>query len=130
MKKKENKGRKSDYDTTKVATAIERELRKLKELLGQELRIEWVPNEGSRLDGEIKNGILYIYTTEKTKVLEIAKHELLDYVLTNTLVTPLIYIINSLIKQREREIYQRKEELVKRLCNPLIWGMEIGGYSR
>lgn len=98
-----------------------KELKRLKYLLGIEenLQICWIPNLRMDVDGEVRDGVIYIYVGDEKSALEVLRHELVDYLLTTRLVKPLVDLINLLIKHREGEIYREKENLVKVFCRLL-----------
>lgn len=77
------------------------------------LRLVWMPSVNNELSGEVKDGTVYIYTSDLDKAIETLKHELVDCLLTSRIVNPLVQIINLLIKLRENEIYEEKEKLVE-----------------
>lgn len=76
------------------------------------LRFMWLPDQSRGLSGEVRNGTLFIYESDGEKALETLKHELVDYVLTSKIVSPLVGLINLLIKSKETEIYYEKEKIV------------------
>ena len=82
--------------------------------LGQELKLQWAPNNGPK-SGEVGGGIIKIYETDQTKALDTLRHEFVEYVLVNELVTPYKRLVNRLISLFEEEMYDRKEKLVERL---------------
>jgi len=53
-----------------------------------------------------------VYESSEEKALETLKHELVDYVLTSKIVSPLVGLVNLLIKSKETEIYREKEKIV------------------
>ncbi|MEM3551805.1 MAG: hypothetical protein QXV01_12035 [Candidatus Bathyarchaeia archaeon] len=95
-----------------------KELRRLMYLLGIEenLQVCWIPKLNRDVDGEVRDGIVYIYAEDEKQAIEVLRHELVDYLLTARLVKPLVDLINILIKYREGEIYREKESLVKAFC--------------
>ncbi len=82
--------------------------------MGQELRLEWTPNNGSR-SGEVIGGTIKIYEADQEKALDTLRHEFLEYILTCVLVAPYKKLINHLISLLEEEVYLRKERLIERL---------------
>lgn len=76
------------------------------------LQFRWLPKQSRSLSGEVRNGILYVYESNEEKALETLKHELVDYVLTSKIVSPLVGLVNLLIKSKEMEIYCEKEKIV------------------
>ena len=51
------------------------------------LCVRWVPDGGSKLSGEVREGVVYIYEESGAKVLQTLRHEFLDY-LVNEAVWP------------------------------------------
>ena len=78
----------------------------------RDLQFRWLPEQSRSLSGEVRNGILYVYESNEQKALETLKHELVDYVLTSKIVSPLVGLVNLLIKSKETEIYCEKEKIV------------------
>jgi len=76
------------------------------------LQFVWTPDQSRSLSGEVRNGVLYVYESDEKKAAETLKHELVDYVLTSKIVSPLVGLINLLIKSKETEIYCEKEKIV------------------
>ncbi len=72
-----------------------------------------MPKQTGELDGEVKNGIIYVYEPNFEKVINVLRHEVIDYCLTSRIVNPLINLVNLLIKSKETEIYKEKEKLVE-----------------
>lgn len=85
-----------------------KELKRLKYLLGIEenLQVCWVPEPRMDIEGEVRDGVIYIYVEDEKRALEVLRHELVDYLLSSRLVKPLVDLINLLIKHREGEIYR------------------------
>jgi hypothetical protein len=103
---------------------LENELERIGVKLGLnlELRVAWMPNIDNvqnGLSGEVKGGVIYVYEVEEDKALHVLRHELIDYLITSRLVTPLVGLVNLLIKSREAEIYREKEKLVEMLLRLL-----------
>jgi hypothetical protein len=95
---------------------LKQELARLKSKfkLGQELRLQWTPNDGSK-SGEVIGSTIRIYETNKSEALDTLRHEFIEYLLTRDLVAPYKRLINKLISLFEEEMYDRKEKLVQRL---------------
>lgn len=93
---------------------LEERLERLKRKLGisYELRVVWAPRN-SNLSGEVKDSnIIYVYERDVEKALEVLSHEFVDYCITREIISPLVELINVLIKSREAEVYRRKEKIV------------------
>ena len=82
--------------------------------MGQELKLLWMPNDGSK-SGEVIDTTICIYETDSMKALDTLRHEFIEYLLTRDLVAPYKQLINKLISLFEEEMYDRKEKLVERL---------------
>ena len=82
--------------------------------MGQELKLQWIPNNGPR-SGEVNGATIWIYEAEQAKALATLRHEFIEYLLTRDLVAPYKRLINKLISLFEEEMYDRKEKLVERL---------------
>lgn len=95
---------------------LRQELARLKQKfqMGQELSLEWTPNDGPK-SGEVTGTTIRIYESDSTKALETLRHEFIEYLLTRDLVAPYKRLINKLISLLEEEMYDRKEKLVQRL---------------
>jgi hypothetical protein len=95
---------------------LETELDRLKHKfqMGQELHLQWVPNNGPK-SGEVAGTTIRIYESDSTKALDTLRHEFIEYLLTQDLVGPYKRLINKLISLFEEEMYDRKEKLVERL---------------
>jgi uncharacterized protein Smg (DUF494 family) len=82
--------------------------------MGQELKLEWMPNNGPK-SGEVNGITIRIYETDQTKALDTLRHEFIEYLLSRDLVAPYKRLINKLVSLFEEEMYDRKEKLVERL---------------
>ena len=82
--------------------------------MGQELELEWTPNNGSR-SGEVAGATIRIYEADQAEALDTLRHEFIEYLLTQDLVAPYKRLINKLISLFEEEMYDRKEKLIERL---------------
>jgi hypothetical protein len=82
--------------------------------MGQELKLEWSPNNGPK-SGEVTGTMIQIYEADLEKALDTLRHEFIEYLLTRDLVAPYKRLINKLISLLEEEMYDRKEKLVERL---------------
>lgn len=102
--------------TSETLQRLETELAHLKSKfqMGQELKLLWMPSDGSK-SGEVIGTTIRIYEADPTKALETLRHEFIEYLLTRDLVAPYKHLINKLISLFEEEMYDRKEKLVERL---------------
>lgn len=82
--------------------------------MGQELKLEWMPNNGPK-SGEVTGGTIHIYEADEAKALNTLQHEFIEYLLMNELVAPYKGLVNKLISLFEEEMYKRKETLVEKL---------------
>jgi hypothetical protein len=102
---------------------LETKFETLKRKLGLELELEWVLSadklsEGVR--GEVIGTRIVIYEMTEEEALKTLKHELVDYLISNRLVKPLVDLLNQFIKMREAEIYRQKEEIIETLSELLL----------
>jgi hypothetical protein len=106
----------SKHGQDETLRLLKHELARLKSKfkLGSELKLEWVPNDGSK-SGEVSGATIRIYENEPAKALDTLRHEFIEYLLTRDLVAPYKRLINKLISLFEEEMYDRKEKLVQRL---------------
>ena len=98
-----------------ILRQLEAELGSLKEKfqLGQELKLEWIPNKGPK-SGEVIDATIRVYDADPVKALQTLRHEFIEYILTRDLVAPYKRLINKLITLLEEEMYIRKERLIER----------------
>ena len=82
--------------------------------MGQELKFQWQPNDGPK-SGEVVGRTIRIYEADEAKALDTLRHEFVEYLLMNELVTPYKRLVNKLIAAFEEEMYGRKERLVEKL---------------
>jgi hypothetical protein len=82
--------------------------------MGQELRLQWVPNNGSK-SGEVTGGEIRIYEADEATALDTLRHEFIEYMLMNELVAPYKRLVSKLISLFEEDMYRRKESLVEKL---------------
>lgn len=102
-----------EVNLAKVELKMQEKLHELtKNFRVRHLELVWLPDARRRFSGEVRNGILYIYEEDEEKAMETLKHELIDHVLTSNLITPLVGLVNLLIKSKEAEIYSEKEKIV------------------
>ncbi len=100
-----------------IQTKLEKELKRLLEKLGlnEPLQVCWQPDITKDVSGEVKQKIIMIYELNEEKAFSTLKHELIDYYLTSRTITPLVGLINLLIKFIEANTYKKKEKLVNTL---------------
>lgn len=82
--------------------------------MGQELRLEWTPNNGPK-SGEVTGETICIYEANEARALDTLRHEFIEYMLMNELVAPYKRLVNKLISLFEEDMYRRKESLVEKL---------------
>ena len=99
--------------------ALEAELERLKRRMPftEPLDVCWIPRSDMRISGEVKGSVIYVYDQNRKAALRTLRHEYLDCLLTRRVVNPLIAMVNTFIKLREREIYQEKEKIVNVLSD-------------
>ena len=100
---------------------LEKELRRLKRGLdvGYNLKVRWIPNGESKLAGEVRGSVIYVYEKDEGKAVETLKHEFIDHHITKEIVEPLVEYVNMQKSLIERLIYKRKESLVDSLSKLL-----------
>lgn len=100
-----------------VQRILERELARLKTMIPFEeiLTLCWYPQPENKVSGQVVGNTLYIYSETVREAVETLQHEYLDCLLTRKIIEPLITMVNTFIKLKEREIYQEKERIVARL---------------
>ena len=83
---------KREYNSTNARkhmnnTKIEAELGRLRKLLGLELDFEviWEPNAEKSVEGEIKGRNIFIYEADESKALNILRHELIDFLVSQAI---------------------------------------------
>lgn len=104
-----------------VQKRLEEELERLKALLnvGCSLIVRWIPSDESKLSGEVRGGIVYVYERDEERAIATLKHEFIDHHITSEVVRPLVEYINVQKSLIEGLIYKRKEEIVERLSRLL-----------
>ena len=81
----------------------------------ESLAVRWSPQPESKVSGEVVGNTIYVYSETIHEAVETLKHEYIDCLLTRKIIEPLIAVVNTFIKLKEREIYEEKERIVKRL---------------
>ncbi|MBS7613411.1 hypothetical protein KEJ48_04080 [Candidatus Bathyarchaeota archaeon] len=104
-----------------VQRKLEDELERLKHKLkmGYELEVEWIPNNNSKLSGEVKGETIYIYEEDFDRALKTLRHEFLDYTISQ-IIEPYKKVANQLILLINEEAYRRKEKLIEALKNSIF----------
>jgi len=95
---------------------LKAELERLKKLtgVGLELDIVWKPAAEKAVLGEIKDKVIYIYEVRKEKILDVLRHEFIDYCISEA-IEPYRAVTNKLIKSINEDAYRRKEMFVEAL---------------
>ncbi|MEM4497692.1 MAG: hypothetical protein QW692_02570 [Nitrososphaerota archaeon] len=103
-----------------VQRALEEELERLKSRSGYhgDLKVSWIPKAESRLSGEVRGGVIYIYELEADKALETLRHEFVDFMVSRA-IEPYREVANKLMELVNEMLYRRKEEVVKALLKLL-----------
>jgi|YelNatPaOPRAMG01_1025707.scaffolds.fasta_scaffold21407_5 hypothetical protein len=99
---------------------LEEELKRIKGMLntGHELKVVWSPSFDSKLSGEVKDKVVYIYESREDKALEAVRHEFIDYLVSQA-IEPYKCIANKLIQLLNEIAYKKKEEIVENLAKLL-----------
>jgi len=102
-----------------IQAELQRELRTLMEKLSiSGLQVLWSPDESSKLSGEVKGQVIYIYEPGLEKAIEVLRHEVLDYMVSQA-IEPYKDLTNALVKLLNQKAYERKEEVVEKLSRSL-----------
>ena len=109
-------------DTEIIKGRLEEELEKLKAKyeFGHDLRLVYLPNEkrindfGNKMEGEIQNNNLLIYTSDPEYSLKVLQHEFIEYMI-DIHTSPYLDLINSERKVIARMLYVLREQLVDKL---------------
>ena len=100
-----------------IQEILKEELANLKRLIPfeEELTLCWRPRLRGKISGEVIGNTIFIYDENPQEAVKTLRHEYLDCLLTRKLVDPLVAMINTLMKMKERDIYKGKERLVNTL---------------
>lgn len=93
---------------------LESELERLKKILkmGYKLKVKWIPNNNSKISGEVRGDYIHIYDEYRGVALETLKHEFMDYAISKV-IEPYKEVTNRLIALVNDIAYTRKEKLVE-----------------
>ena len=106
-----------------LSPELETKFEILKRRLGVDLELEWIPNTdklSQGVKGEVLGTRVMVYELTEEEALRTLKHELVDYLISNKLVKPLVELLNQFIRMREAEIYRQKEEIIQALSELLL----------
>ena len=100
---------------------LEGELERLKQIMsiGYDLKVKWMPNAGSKLSGEVRGAVIYVYEKDEGEAVRTLKHEFIDHQITKEIVEPLVEYVNMQKSLLEKLIYKRKENIVESLSKLL-----------
>jgi len=112
-----SKAQKVGEEGQNVRVELERELRRLRGLMGlnSSLKVEWAPNGSREAHGEVRGDIIYVYDEGLKEAVQTLKHEFLDCAVSRT-IEPYKDIANKLIAYINEKAYKDKEKLVEALC--------------
>ena len=104
-----------------VQERLEEELERLKRIMsiGYDLKVKWMPNAGSKLSGEVRGAVIYVYEKDEGEAVRTLKHEFIDHQITKEIVEPLVEYVNMQKSLLEKLIYKRKENIVESLSKLL-----------
>jgi len=102
-------------------TDIEGDMNKKLRKLQVPLRAKWDPNPESKLSGEVKGGVLYIYEEDPKKAYETFWHELIDFYVSRA-AEPYRILLNAVIRAVNDDAHKRKDESVEAL-RKIVEGM-------
>jgi len=107
-------------ENANIETKLQKELEKLKKKLnaGHELRVVWLPTPSSKLSGEVKDHVIYIYEPDENKAIETLRHEYIDYLISQA-IEPYKTAANTFIKLLNETAYEKKEEVINALLKLL-----------
>ena len=100
-----------------VQRILEKELAILKRRIPFEeaLTVRWTPQSHGKISGQVIGDTIYVYDENAQEAVNTLKHEYLDCLFTQKMIEPLITIVNTFIKLKEKEIYKAKERIVTKL---------------
>lgn len=109
-----------------IQTELEEELERLRKILrlGYELKVRWIPNNNSKISGEVRGDYIYVYDKDRDVALETLKHEFVDHAVSK-LIEPYKEVTNRLIDLINEIAYKRKEKLAETLTQLLSQSREI-----
>ena len=90
--------------------------------LGQQLKLQWIPNGSATLAGEVRENIIYLYDASYEEEAETLIEEFVEYCIAEAS-KPYITALNSLIKSINEEAYRRRDKAAKaiaKLLKPII----------
>lgn len=93
---------------------LEDELETLKEKSGKghRLRVELVPRQDSKLCGELRDNVIYVYELSEQDAIVTLRHEFIDFLVSQA-VESYRELANTLIRLKNRDAYEKKEEIVE-----------------
>lgn len=104
----------------RVEARLHKELERLKGRsgVGHDLRVVWSPNSGSKLSGEVKGDLVYIYEGDVDRAVKVLRHEFIDYLVSQA-IEPYRSVTNKLIQLLNEVAYKKKEYVVEALIKLL-----------
>ncbi len=110
-----------------VRLDLERELIRLQTITAQglALRLKWVPVAESRLEGEVRGNVIWIYSQSREKAIATLRHEFLDWLVVQSLRPYELLmnlhrvVLNAILKHLQEQGYTEKENLVEILMGLL-----------
>jgi len=78
----------------------------------------WSPSSDSKLSGEVKGNVLYIYESDGFRAVDVLRHEFIDYLVSEA-VEPYRSVTNKLIQLLNEVAYKNKEKVVEALIKLL-----------
>jgi len=115
-----DRGKLGQIAQTETQNILEKELERLKHKLqvGYELKVIWIPDNGSKLAGEVRGDAIFVYDATEGEALETLRHEFLDYAVSKV-IEPYREVTNKLILLINEDAYKEKEKLVEALSQLL-----------
>ena len=101
----------------RIQHLLEKELERLNRILktGYELEVHWVPNDESKLHGEVKGTTILIYDQTIKESLKTLRHEFMDYMVCKP-IKPYKQVIDAFKLVLNEIVYKEKEQLIESLC--------------
>ena len=107
-------------NTNRLNAKLNEELRKLQRLVnhGHDLQVVWTPKHSLNLDGEVKDGVIHVYSENLQDALKTLRHEFIDAIISE-IIEPYKQVSNALIGLVNKQAYDKKETLVEKLADLL-----------
>jgi len=110
--------KKVEFAEADVQALLAKELECLKRKagFGWELKVSWLPSGSGRLEGEVKQDVICVYSDEPGRALQTLRHEFVDFCVSQ-MVEPYKLVTNTFIKMVNDDAYRRKEKVIQALIS-------------